>query len=217
MVRLLLISCMVWWCSLSQTVIPCPPNCVGSDRSSVYVGLSQDVVIRGLVVAGKQTSGKRITGSSGEIDYAIHVLDVFKGGVWLKRVGKNVVHVTMGISTWQGSQCPPTDLLQLNQTYLLSGWAAPPSTASRTARIRINVCALTVNWNNVDQNSQLWLQESLRTRQGLPCMSTLTSGGTRPSCSCAATETCMTNEMGQGTNVWCGTPAFWCVSNQYFV
>ena len=124
----------------------CPPLCVGSNRSSVFLAVGPDVIsFKGRILNGVPTS--RITGAGAEVDHAVQVFEVYKGGVFLKRVGKNVVHVFSGLGLEPGSECS-VDLVE-GETYLLSGSARRGSSATQTAQIDINQCTLAVKWDRL--------------------------------------------------------------------
>lgn len=188
----------------------CPPLCRGSNRSSVFLALSHDVAFRATVIKGVQTA--RVTGTGAEVDHLSQVLEVFKGGIYLKRVGKNTVHVFSGLGLEPGSECsvPLVD----RETYLFAGQARRGSTPQQTALVDVNQCTLAVPWSSLNEEEIEWLRQSVSPKFTGQCPHRTTQIGAAPSCShCDGMEECFTNAVDGG---WCGpSPRAWCVPKIY--
>lgn len=187
----------------------CPPFCLGgTNRSSVFLASFQQVVFVGQVLFGAQTAGlKRVTGVAAEIEYVVEVKNVFRGGIFLKRVGKNVVRVFSGLGAEPGSEC---SISLGNGTYLFAGSTRSGSSPLQTARIDVNQCSLVLNWDAVKgADEALWLSQVIQAKDQKRCPVALVASSLAPACSCASSQTCVTNEFEPGR--YCGQPRVWCI------
>lgn len=154
---------------------------------------------------------KRDVGAVAEKDYLVQVLEVFKGGIYMKRVGKNTVHVFSGQGFELGSECGVA--LQMGVEYLFSGEPRIGTIAKETARININSCTLAKPWSTVVDET--FLRQVVQPNSTGQC-SESTIPECVPSLSCAtlctASETCVTNAFQGG---WCGPCRAWCIPNEF--
>lgn len=148
---------------------------------------------------------KKDVGASSERDYLVEVVEVFKGGIYMKRVGKNTVHVFSGQGFHLGSECGVA--LSVGKEYLLSGEPRIGTIAQETARININSCTLAKEWDTVTEKS--FLTQVLQPNATGQCSESTPPCAVPPSCAqCTAQETCFTNQFQAS---WCGPCTSWCV------
>ena len=201
----------VFWFSPFVYSLVCPPFCLGgSNRSSVFLSSFQQVVFVGRVLFGAQTAGmKRVTGVGAEIEHVVEVLQVFRGGIFLKRVGKNVVRVFSGLGAEPGSEC---SISLGNSTYLFAGSTRSGSSPLQTAQIDVNQCSLVVDWESVrGRDEALWLAQVLQAKDQGRCSVGLV-GAAAPVCSCPTSHVCVTNLFQPGQ--YCGLPRAWCIPQE---
>ncbi len=197
---------------VGATALVCPPFCIGANRTSVFLASRQEVALLGRVVGGVQTGtggGKRVTGVGGEVDHLVAVSAVFRGGVFLKRVGKNALHVFAGLGLEPGSECSVS--LATNEVYLLAGSARRGTSLLQTALIDVNQCGLSVPWSTVSENERAWLTQMLQARSDGRCPVATSVSSSAPVCGCAAGFVCSTNAMPTAGS-YCGpAPRSWCI------
>ena len=192
----------------SSLALRCPPQCIGKNRSSIFLSASFDVAFKGRIE--DQSSAKRVVGQAGEVDYVITVLEVYKGGIFQKRNGKNVVHVFSGLGLESGSECSVS--LTPKETYLFAGMARRGSSPSQTAQIDINQCSLAILWSSVSFEEETFLQRAVAPHFTQQC-SRLSSVGPSPQCLCNSAESCFTSVLPSGK--YCGQSQAWCVPRLY--
>jgi hypothetical protein len=194
----------------SSSALVCPPFCTGgSNRSSVFLASFQQLVFVGKVIAAAQTVGlKRVTGVGAEVDHVVEVMQVFKGGIFLKRIGKNVVHVFSGLGAEPGSECSVS--MENGKVYLFGGSSRSGTSSSQTARIDVNQCSLLVLRDNVAQDEAAWLSQVLQAKDQHRCPVNLTLASVSPACSCNGSQfACVTNLFQP--SLYCGPPRSWCI------
>lgn len=151
-------------------------------------------------------------GAVSEQNYLVDVVEVYKGGIYVKRVGKNTVHVYSGQGFQLGTECGVA--LNVGGEYLFTGEPRLGTTAQETARINVNNCTLAKTWSNVGADAYDFLKQVLQANSTGQCLESTPTCPTPPSCAqCTATQRCLTNAF-QGS--WCGPCKAWCVPNEYF-
>lgn len=200
----------LFW-SVASALLACPPFCPGgSNRSSVFLASFQQVAFVGRVVEQAQTAGlkKRVTGVGAEVDHLVEVSQVFLGGIFLKRIGKNVVHVFSGLGAEPGSECSVS--LSRGQEYLFAGSVRSGSSPFQTARVDVNQCSLVVPWETVKGKEEaLWLSQVLQATDQKRCPVALIDSAVSPACSCSLGSVCVTNVFEPAR--YCGAPRAWCI------
>ncbi len=187
----------------------CPPFCIGANRSSVFLAARHDVALVGRVMGAVQTSsGKRVAGVAAEVDHLVATQAVMRGGVFLKRVGKNAVHVFSGLGREPGSECSMS--LATGETYLFAASTRRGTSAAATALLDVNQCSLAVPWSAVNAAERAWLTQVLQARSEGRCPEALVVAAAPPLCSCGAGLVCETN-LFRGPASYCGPPRSWCL------
>ena len=196
------------WAGSSSGLL-CPPQCIGSNRSSVFLAARHECAFVGQVMGAVQTSSqKRVAGVAAEVDHLVAVQSALRGGIFLKRVGKNAVHVFSGLGLEPGSECSVS--LSTREVYLFAGWARRGTSAAATALIDVNQCALAVPWSAVNADERAWLAQVLQARSDGRCPVALVASAAPPSCACAPGLVCQTN-LFQSPASYCGPPRSWCL------
>jgi hypothetical protein len=141
---------------------------------------------------------------------------VFKGGLFMKRVGKNTMHVFSGLTFVPGTECGVA--LTLGAEYLLAGQPHPGTTAQQTTQVDINNCTLAKEWINVSASDRTWLRTVLAPSSNAICRETTPVCTSAPNCTalCGGNggTTCSTNAFNGGG--WCGPCQAWCIPNVYY-
>jgi len=171
--------------------------------------LSSKLIVVFLARPTAQTSNKRDVGTGGEVNYLVNVIEVFKGGVYMKRIGKNVIHVFSGLGLEKNSNCGVT--LEEGKTYLFAGDPRRATSPVATAMVDINQCSLAKLWSNVPTVKRDFLRGHLAPTIRGRCEQTLV-GASPVTCNCSAQETCLQNTF---QNQCCGPCQAWCVPNTY--
>ena len=100
---------------------------------------------------------KRITGTGGEVNYLVQVLEVYKGGLFLKRIGKNAIHVYSGLGFEQGTECGVSLEVNTGAEYIFAGSARTGTSPNMTAHVNVNQCSLVKQLDELTEDEKLWL------------------------------------------------------------